>query len=83
MQSSGFRFEGVGFRVLVSQCRLGYSVSPLAMLTNWYRKPVSYTMYLLISFCKKTPPNDLQLHTFISNSKQVVDDHVGELTVKN
>ena len=40
----------------------------------------SGTMYLSISFRKSTPPQERQLCIFICNSKQRVDDSVGELT---
>ena len=41
---------------------------------------LSGTMYLSISFIKSTPPQNRQLDIMISNSKQVVDDLVVELT---
>jgi len=37
-------------------------------------------MYLLISFRKSTPPQNRQLNILVSDSKQKVDDFVGELT---
>jgi len=41
---------------------------------------LSDTMYLLISFRMSTPPQNRQLNILIGNSKQYVDDFVGELT---
>ena len=40
----------------------------------------SDTMYLLISFRKSTPPQNLQLNALNSNSEQDGDDIWGELT---
>ena len=41
---------------------------------------LSGIMYLLIGFRKSNPPRNRQLDILISNSKQHVDDFVGELT---
>ena len=38
------------------------------------------TMYVLNSFTKSTPPKNRQLNILICNSKQRVEDFVGELT---
>jgi hypothetical protein len=40
-------------------------------------------MYILISFRKSTPQQNRQLNILIGNSKQQVDDLVGELTFLN
>ena len=40
----------------------------------------SHSMNLLIRFRKSTPPQNRQLNVLIGNSKQQVDDFVGELT---
>ena len=45
-----------------------------------FGEPPSDTMCLLIRLRKPTPPRNCQLDISISNSKQSVDDFVGELT---
>ena len=42
--------------------------------------PVSDTLYSSISFRKSIPPQNRQLNVPISDSKQQVDDFVGDLT---
>jgi len=44
---------------------------------------LSHRMYLLMSLGKSTPPQNRQLDIFISNSKQCVDDFMGNLTLSN
>ena len=47
------------------------------------RAVLSDTTYSLISLRKSTPTQNRQLKILISNSKQLFDDFVGELTFQN
>ena len=55
-------------------------LNPETLNPKNYPLTLSHRMYLLISFTESTPPQNRQLNILISNSKQPVDDFVGELT---
>ena len=60
------------------------SLHPTRIQVSFVRFPgLSDTMSSLISLRESTPPQNRQLNISISNSKQCVDDLMGELTVLN
>ena len=66
---------------MIAQSCFGAGVVDLSELMQLRSQAIlSHTMYLLTSFGKPTLPQKCQLHALTRNSRQLVDDFVGELT---